>query len=115
MFHPDRRVGSRQKFCVEEQCQRERKRVYQRRWRATHPSDGGGRRLREALTKAGTCEERHLPRPREPLARIPWDEIEAELGAPTSLVLMCVAGVVVRWLVRFQNARGGGDSDDAVA
>lgn len=52
-----------------------------------------------------------MPRPVEPLAQIPWDEIESELGHGTSVVLKCVIGVVVRWLVRPAMAHKGGLSD----
>jgi len=108
LFHPDRRVGARQKYCGEEPCQRERKRVYQKRWRQAHPSDDGGRRLRAALERASESEQRRQPRPREPLARIPWDEVETELGTSSCVVLMCVVGMVVRWLARSRGVREGG-------
>ena len=107
LFDPDPRVGKRQKYCSDASCQRARRRAYQQGWRAAHPSEERGRRLREALQQASSSQARPRARPREPLASIPWDEVESELGAPTSVVLMCVMGVVVRWLVRSSSAHGG--------
>ncbi len=103
LFHPDRRVGSRQQYCGGESCQLARKRDYQRQWRSAHPAEDRGRRLRETLQRDTAV----APRPAEPLARVPWDEVESELGLGTSTVLKCVIGVVVRWLVRSGTADRG--------
>ena len=107
LFQPDPRVGPRQRYCTSESCQRARKREYQREWRASHPAEERGRRLREALVAPDRT--RGPPRPAEPLAGIPWDEIANELGPATGVVLMCVVGVVVRWL-----ARSGGGRERAL-
>ena len=88
-------MGHRQRYCSVRACQLARKSVYQSRWRAAHPAEERGRRLREALDRG----EPTAPRPLEPLGFVPWDEIESELGLPTSVILKCVAGVLVRWLL----------------
>lgn len=105
LFHPDPRVGRRQEYCAKKTCQRIRKRNYQRRFRAEHPSEERGRRLREALAQASSSPSRPQARPRDPLALIPWDEVESELGTPTSVVLVCILGVVMRSLARSRAAR----------
>ncbi len=87
-------MGSRQRHCSGAACQKARKRDYQRRWRKAHPSEERGRRLREILSGPARVE----PRPREPLAKVPWDEVETELGHEAGVVLMFVLGIVVRWL-----------------
>ena len=58
---------------------------------------------------------RASPRPREPLAQVPWDEIETEMGASATVVLSYVVAVVVRWLVRSDSGRrrGSTEADDA--
>ena len=109
LFWPDPRVGAGQRYCSNESCQRARKREYQRQWRASHPAEERGRRLREAL--AAPDRTRGPPRPAEPLALIPWDEIGNELGPATGVVLMCALGVVVRWLARPGGGQGGALAD----
>ena len=107
MFHPDPRVGARQDFCSKLGCQKARKAEYQKRWRRPHPSVDLGRRLRQELANASPRQPRPPPRPHDPLARIPWDEIQQEygVGPSMSIVMMCVARVVVRWLAQSRSVR----------
>lgn len=102
MFDPDPRFGKNQRYCSRTDCQKARKREYQREFRKEHPSEGRGRRLREALAAAeeGKPPPRH--RPREPLEAVPWDEIGGEVGTSHVVVLTCLMDVVVWWVRRFQ-------------
>ena len=99
LFYPDRRVGQRQHHCGRSECQKARKRAYQRLWRDQNPSNERGRRLRDDLARISNGGVVGDVRPREPLEKVPWDEVSAELGAETVVVLRCVVGVLVRWWV----------------
>ena len=112
LFHPDPRVGRRQQFCSEAACQRARRRVYQQKWRSTHPSEERGRRLRQRLQRVEAGEPAPPPKPHQPLSQVPWDEVDSELGAQTRVVLAYVFGVVLRWLVQSGRSPSRALTDD---
>ena len=104
LFYPDARVKSRQHYCSLGDCQKARKRRYQREFRQRHPAEERARRLRERLV---TLEDGATPEPprTRPLSQLPWDEISTELGPQTALILRSVLDVVVRWLSQADSGR----------
>ena len=99
LFYADLRVGNRQRYCSCVECQLARKSDYQRQYRKKHPAEDRARRLREALASVKEGGSRAPPRPQEPMARVPWDEIGSEFGEENAVMLACVLGLVVRWLI----------------
>lgn len=91
------RTRTRQRVCGKERCQAERRRQSQRRWRAKHPEDAAGRRLRAALARVKQSGEVPLGT-RLPLG-IPWDELQDEIRAEEIVIVRFLFGLALR-LVR---------------
>src|SRR5258708_26065911 len=97
-FHPDPRVGARQRCCLAASCQEERRRGTQAAWRADNADYFTARRLRERTTPA-TESSRPVdpPRPPRPLDRLPWDIAQDEFGAQGAEFLLCFGRVLRRY------------------
>ena len=122
LFSPDPRVGKRQRYCSQPDCQRERKRVYQARFRRRHPADERGNRLRDKIVAAEARaaayqEAKQNPdsdqpapsytvhQPTEMMRQIPWDEVRTEFGVGPTTALEFIISFVVRWLIRADSGR----------
>jgi hypothetical protein len=76
-FHPDNRVGSRQRACSRPACQLLGRRKKQAAWRARNPDYFPGRRIQGR----GACDEPPEPlRLPSPLNQLPWDIAQSEFG-----------------------------------
>lgn len=134
-FIPDPRVGDRQKTCGPE-CQKERRRRNQMRWRRRYPDYFRQRYLKErtkkaieaeeaqhraeAAVRAGRSPDPHEDRPRRPapirmegqLRSIPWDSMQDDLGVQATDYIAVVALVLLRAMQAREGSRaveGGGE------
>jgi hypothetical protein len=107
LFRADARVGRRQRACGGPECQQQRRRQTQARWRQSHPDYFVDRRLRRravevraATAAAGRgAKAARLPEPLSvpaELRRIPWDLAQDEIGVQTTDFITVVACVLVR-------------------
>jgi hypothetical protein len=92
-FHPDRRVGDRQRVCSSASCQAARRKQTQAAWRASNPDYFTARRLKQRAAKApapAPTPTSHrtplvtLPPPLHvppPLDQVPWDVAQDLFGA----------------------------------
>lgn len=90
---PDARVGARQHACDREECQRERHRRADRRWREANRDYDRDRRWREAIA-AAKAEPGSAPPAANappPTSGLPWDVVQDEMGIEDRVIL---AGVV---------------------
>jgi len=119
-FHPDARVGPRQRACGNPECRKKWRGKTQAAWRSRQPAYFIERRLRrrslaardaaEASEKrqeavlAGKVPELAKAEDRRPpplrlsgvLGRLPWDLAQDEIGVQTTDWIGLVAGVVLR-------------------
>jgi len=101
LFRADRRVGTRQRCCGRPECQQERRRETQSRWRERYPDYFVDRRLRLRAAETRAAEAGLVRRP-APLAvpadlrRIPWDLAQDEIGVQVTDFLAVVACLLVR-------------------
>jgi hypothetical protein len=114
-FHPDPRVGSRQRACGKRACQKKRREKTQAAWRSENPEYFLRRRLQRRATAARAAEEAvedpqllraleaegEVRRPgplRLPkvLARIPWDLAQDEIGVAATDFLAVTARLLVK-------------------
>ena len=114
-FHPDPRVGSRQRACGRLECQRKRREKTQAAWRSENPEYFLRRRLQRRANAARAAEdaveypkklqasegEGEVRRP-EPLrvprvlAPIPWDLAQDEIGVAATDFLAVTAQLLVK-------------------
>lgn len=114
-FHPDPRVGSRQRACGKRACQGKRRQKTQAAWRSANPEYFLRRRLGRRADAARAAEEavedpkkleasegeREFRRP-EPLrvprvlAPIPWDLAQDEIGIAATDLLAVTARLLVK-------------------
>jgi len=123
LFRADPRVGGRQRTCRRSECQQERRRGTQRRWRERHPDYFVYRRLRLRAADAREAEASTSPSGRvagsvrrpAPLAvpaelrRIPWDLAQDEIGVQATDFLVVVACLLIR-IAKDQRPRQAVDS-----
>lgn len=97
-FHPDPRVGERQRACGRAECQRERHRRSCAAWHRRNPAYDRETRLRRRLVSAAAPAESGPPRPDvDPLGAIDWVVARDEIGLEASVVVEETARVLVRW------------------
>ena len=109
LFQADRRVGARQRTCSRAECQQERRRKTQSRWRERNPDYFMDLRLRvRALAARAAAESRQsgqgvgVTRRPSPLAVppelrcIPWNLAQDEIGVQVTDFLVVVACLLVR-------------------
>ena len=109
LFRADPRVGPRQRACGRSQCQQERRKQTQARWRKRNPEYFLDRRLRARALAARAAEGRQVGpsdglEGRRPaplgvaweLRRIPWDLAQDEIGVQVTDFLAVVACLLVR-------------------
>ena len=113
-FHPDPRVGSRQRACGKRACQKKRREKTQAAWRSENAEYFLRRRLQRRANAARAAEEAvedpkqlrasgggEVRRP-EPLrlprvlARIPWDLAQDEMGVAATDFLAVTARLLVK-------------------
>ena len=89
----DARVGERQRACDREECQRERHRRADQRWRAANRDYDRDRRWRESIAVAKTKPSKAPPAAtaRPPTSGLPWDVVQDEMGVQGRVI---IAGVV---------------------
>ena len=113
-FHPDPRVGSRQRACGKRGCQKKRREKTQAAWRSENPEYFLRRRLQRRANAARAAEEAvedpkqlrasgglevrrpgplRLPRV---LARIPWELAQDEIGVAATDFLAVTARLLVK-------------------
>jgi hypothetical protein len=82
-FHPDPRVGDRQRVCSARACQTERRKRTQAAWRADNPDYFSARRLKQraALVSPPPAPPPSPLRVPPPLDRLPWDVAQDQFGA----------------------------------
>jgi hypothetical protein len=92
-FLPDARVGGRQRACGHEECQRERHRRADQRWRAANRDYDRDRRWREAIAAAKAEPSAAPPAANAPppTSGLPWDVVQDEMEVQGRVIL---AGVV---------------------
>lgn len=108
LFRADRRVGPRQRACSRPECQQERRKKTQGKWRERNPDYFVDRRLRVRALAARTAESRQagpaggsarrptpLLVPAE-LRRLPWDLAQDEIGVQATDFIAVVACLLVR-------------------
>jgi hypothetical protein len=119
MFHPDPRIGDRQRACGEECCQRQRRARTQSSWRSRNPSYQTAYRLeKRAATAADVATQRAAKRAgdraldpppalRLPavLAAFPWDFAAAKLGFAGADLLATLALLMVRLIHAVKDER----------
>ena len=109
LFQADRRVGARQRTCSRAECQQERRRKTQDRWRERNPDYFIDRRLRVRALAARAASEsppsgRAAGVTRRPaplsvpseLRRIPWNLAQDEIGVQVTDFLAVVACLLLR-------------------
>lgn len=92
-FLPDARVGARQRACKREDCQRQRHRRADQRWRAANRDYDRDRRWRETIAAAKE-EPSAAPLAANappPTSGLPWDVVQDEMGIQGRVI---IAGVV---------------------
>ena len=95
-FHPDPRVGERQRACSSADCQAKRRLKTQASWRADNPDYFVARRLaqRAAAVKAPPAPPPAPLQVPAPLDRLPWDVAQDQFG-PQGADFMAVFGRVL--------------------
>jgi hypothetical protein len=109
LFRADPRVGSRQRACSRPECQQERRKETQGKWRECNPDYFVDRRLRQrALAARAAAESRQsgrvagVTRRPAPLAvppelrQIPWNLAQDEIGVQVTDFLAVVACLLLR-------------------
>ena len=97
-FHPDPRVGDRQRACGRAECQRERHRRSCVEWHQRNPTYDRETRLRRRLVTAPPPAGSVPPRVDvDPLGAIDWEVARDEIGLEMSVVVEETARVLVRW------------------
>ena len=96
LYQPDPRVGSRQWSCTKPECQQQRRREAQRRYREKHPDEAAARHIRKALAaaKAGIA----VPAPTGPpgrVSRFPWEELRDEISPQAFVIVSFFVRLVV--------------------
>ena len=115
-FHPDPRVGSRQRACGKRACQKKRREKTQAAWRSENPEYFLRRRLQRRANAARAAEEavedpkklRASPGGEEVIRRpdplripralvaIPWDLAQDEIGVAATDFLAVTARLLVK-------------------
>jgi hypothetical protein len=86
LFWPDLRVQDRQWACNKPECQAQRRRETQRRYRASRPAERLARRLCEAIVEAKSEGPRAAP-DQGIMQRFPWDEVRDEISPQLHVIL----------------------------
>jgi len=92
-FLPDARVGARQRACEREECQCERHRRSDQRWRAANRDYDRDRRWRVTITAAKEQPSAAPPAANAgpPASGLPWEVVQDEMGIQSRVI---IAGVV---------------------
>ena len=92
-FRPDPRVGARQRACGKPDCQAERRKKTQARWRTKNPDYAAGYRLQRRNSQERAPEPLRVP---APLNRLPWDVAKDEFGGKATDFLGVMSALLVR-------------------
>ena len=92
-FHPDPRVGARQRACSRPECQQARRQQTQIRWRARNPEYAAGYRIQQRSAREQPPEPLRLP---SPLEQLPWDLAKDEFGPQGADFLGVMGALLVR-------------------
>jgi hypothetical protein len=92
-FHPDVRVGKRQRTCGRTECQQALKKKRLAKWRARNPDYFIARRIQERSKTERTPEPLRLP---PPLSNLPWDIAQDEFGVKGADFIGVMSSVMLR-------------------
>ena len=92
-FHPDARVGERQRACGKPECQTARRQKTQAYWRKRNPDYPIGWRLDQRATQTPPPE---LPRFPVPLNQLPWEFAKDQFGAQGADFIGVMSALIVR-------------------
>lgn len=90
-FHPNVRVGSRQRTCGRPECQKALRKRSMSAWRRRNPDYFIGWRIQARCNSEQVAETKRLP---HPLSNLPWDIARDEFG-PKGADFIGVMGAVV--------------------
>jgi hypothetical protein len=94
-FRPQPRVGARQATCGAQECRRKRHRRADRLWHRRHPDYDCWRRLQAKVARAAERRRAQGVRGPPPLARVPWDLVQDEMGVKATEILAGILRLLV--------------------
>jgi hypothetical protein len=92
-FHPDARVGSRQRACRKPECQAARREKTQAHWRGRNPEYATGYRIQQRGAQERPPEPLRLP---PPLSRLPWDLAKDQFGIKGADFIGVMGALILR-------------------
>src|SRR3974390_2955825 len=92
-FHPNPRVGERQRACDQAECQTARRQKTQASWRRRNPGYAIAWRLDRRKAQTPEPEPLRLP---PPLPRLPWDLAKDQFGAQGADFLGVMGTLILR-------------------
>ena len=92
-FHPDPRVGGRQRACSQPDCQTARRQKTQASWRDRNPGYSIAWRIDQRATRAEPPEPLRLP---APLNQLPWHVAEDQFRVQGADFLGVMGALIVR-------------------
>ena len=96
-FEPHPRAGSRQKFCSDPDCQRERHRRGCARWHDGNPDYDRDRRLREKFVLEEPAPEKPAI-DRDPGTRLDWSFARDAVGLEVTVIIDETTKVMREWM-----------------
>jgi hypothetical protein len=91
-FHPDARVGDRQRVCSLPACQAKRKRKQEAAWRERNANYHTARRWQEARDESPPAVVKTPP----PLEQVPWDLVKTQFGPQQAVILALLVRLLLR-------------------
>jgi len=92
-FHPDARVGDRQRACGKSECQTVRRQKTQADWRKRNPDYSLAWRLDQRAVQAPAPEPLRFP---VPLNQLPWDFAKDQFGAQGADFIGVMSKLILR-------------------
>ena len=92
-FHPDPRVGLRQRACGKPDCQASRRKKKQKAWRDRNPDYFIARRIQDRSQQERAPEPLRLP---PPLSGLPWDIAQSQFGTEGADFIGVLGKVLLR-------------------
>ena len=92
-FHPDARIGSRQRACRRPECQTARRKKTQANWRAHNRDYAADYRIQQRDAQKQPPEPLRLP---PPLPQLPWDLAKDQFGAKGADFIAVMGALILR-------------------